>query len=341
MILVKTPFRISFAGGGSDLPSFYRRHYGAVVSTTIDKFMYVAIHPYFHNKIRIKYSQTEDVDTVAQIRHPLVRECLTFQKIEQGMEIASFADVPAGTGMGSSSAFTVCLLHALYALRSQPVTPEQLASEACFIEMERVGERIGKQDQYAAACGGLNYIRFNENGTVAIEQVKCSAQTRADLQRHLMLFYVGGERAASAILSEQSQNMEDRDKYERVTRMVGLASDLRSVLEKGQIALVGEILHEGWKLKSGLAVGTSNPVVDLHYRLAREAGASGGKLLGAGGGGFLLIFCHPDKQLAVRDALGDLREMTFAMTQQGSNVIYDDSLNSSMFARAEAMGRHA
>lgn len=341
MILVKTPFRISFVGGGSDLPSFYKRHYGAVVSTTIDKFMYIAIHPYFHNKIRVKYSLTEDVDTVAEIRHPLVRECLKFQGIEQGMEVASFADVPAGTGMGSSSAFTVCLLHALHALRSQPVTPEQLAAQACFIEIERAGEQIGKQDQYAAAYGGLNYMRFNEDGTVAVEPVDCSARTIEELQRHVMLFYVGQERPASSILSEQSRNMENQEKYEHVMQMVELASELRNALEKGKIAAVGDIVHQGWILKSSLATGISNPVVDQYYRLAREAGAAGGKLLGAGGGGFLLIFCAPGKQPAVREALGDLREMSFAMSPQGSTMIYDDCLNSSILAGAEAMSTHS
>jgi D-glycero-alpha-D-manno-heptose-7-phosphate kinase len=324
MILVKTPFRISFAGGGSDLPDFHRRHFGAVVSTTIDKFIYIAIHPYFHNKIRIKYSQTEDVDTVAQIRHPLVRECLSFHGVEPGMEIASFADVPAGTGMGSSSAFTVCLLHALYALRPLNVTPAQLAAEACRIEIDRVGERIGKQDQYAAAYGGLNYIRFGEDGSVAVEPVECSEQVRADFERHLMLFYIGRERPAGAILSEQSRNMNDSGKFQSVVRMVELAGEFRRSLERGDVSALGELLHEGWMLKSTLASGISNPVIARHYGLARECGATGGKLLGAGGGGFLLVFCRPEKQPAVRQALSDLREMKFTASRQGSTVIYDD-----------------
>jgi D-glycero-alpha-D-manno-heptose-7-phosphate kinase len=334
MILVKTPFRISFAGGGSDLPEFYRRHFGAVVSTTIDKFIYIAIHPYFHNKIRIKYSQTEDVDTVAQIRHPLVRECLSFHGVEPGMEIASFADVPAGTGMGSSSAFTVCLLHALYALRSLSVTPAQLAAEACVIEIDRVGERIGKQDQYAAAYGGLNHIRFGEDGSVTVEPVACSERARAEFERCLMLFYIGRERPASSILSEQSRNMNDSVKFQSVVRMVELAGEFRRSLERGEVSALGEILHQGWMLKSGLATGISNPVVERYYRLARNSGAAGGKLLGAGGGGFLLVFCQPEKQPAVRQALSDLREMKFATSRQGSTVIYDDSASSSNAAAA-------
>ena len=200
MILSKTPFRISFAGGGSDLPEFYRRRTGTVVSTTIDKSMYIAIHPYFHDKIRIKYSRTEDVSEIAEIEHPLVRECLRMLNIGCGMEIASFADVPAGTGMGSSSAFTVGLLHALHALAGRSVGPERLAEAACRVEIERVAEPIGKQDQYATAYGGLNAIRFHPDETVEVRPLACSPFTREELGSRLMLFYIGQERAASSIL---------------------------------------------------------------------------------------------------------------------------------------------
>src|SRR5215813_5111517 len=196
MILTRTPFRVSFAGGGSDLADFYRRSTGAVLSCTIDKAMYIAVHPYFHDKIRIKYSRTEDVASAAEVEHPLVRECLTLVGIESGMEIASFADVPAGTGMGSSSAFTVGLLHALYARSGSSPGPEHLAATACEIEIERVKAPIGKQDQYAAAFGGLNFIHFLENGHVEVEPVKCSAATREALSKQLMLFYIGQEREA-------------------------------------------------------------------------------------------------------------------------------------------------
>lgn len=336
MIVVRTPFRISFAGGGSDLPGFYRKNSGAVVSTTIDKAMYIAIHPYFHNKIRIKYSQTEDVDSVAEIRHPLARECLKLFHLERGMEIASFADVPAGTGMGSSSAFTVCLLHALYGLGSRDVTPEQLAREACRLEIDRLREPIGKQDQYAAAYGGLNYMRFNKDESVEVEPIRCSRETRENLQRQLMLFYVGQERPAGSILAAQAQNMADGETYRRVEKMVELAGEMRAALERNQVDSLGEIVHQGWLLKSGLAEGISNPSVDTNYRLAREAGASGGKLLGAGGGGFLLILCRPERQQDVRSALRHLREMSFQMFVQGSTVLYRDNTDAPGVAKPRA-----
>src|SRR5439155_572793 len=202
MILTKTSFRVSFAGGGSDLPEFYRRSGGAVLSSTIDKAMYIALHPYFHDKIRIKYSRTEDVSSVSEIAHPLVRECLNMVGIERGMEIASFADVPAGTGMGSSSAFTVGLLHALYVRAGQAPNAAELASAACEIELERVKEPIGKQDQYAAAYGGLNFIQFHADGTVEVDAVKCSEETREELSKRLILFYIGQDRPAASILQE-------------------------------------------------------------------------------------------------------------------------------------------
>src|SRR5215470_5401780 len=205
MILAKTPFRVSFAGGGSDLPEFYRRKAGAVVSCTIDKAMYIAIHPYFHEKIRIKYSRTEDVSRVAEISHPIVRECLNLVGIERGMEIASFADVPAGTGMGSSSAFTVGLLHALYARSGKKPSAEELATAACEIEIDRAKEPIGKQDQFAAAYGGLNFIQFKPDESVEVHAVKCARKTMDELSRRLMLFYIGLERPAASILSEQGR----------------------------------------------------------------------------------------------------------------------------------------
>ncbi len=335
MILSKTPFRISFAGGGSDLPDFYRRRAGAVVSTTIDKAMYLAIHPYFHDKIRIKYSRTEDVMKVSDIQHPLVRECLRVVGLGSGMEIASFADVPAGTGMGSSSAFTVGLLHALEGLAGKKPTPEELAVAACDIEIARVKEPIGKQDQYASAYGGLNLIRFYPDERVEVEPIACSDATRAALEQRLMLFYIGRERPASTILAEQSKNMSDAEKFARVTKMAGLAEELCRALEKNNLDSFGEILHQGWLLKSTLAQGITNGAINSYYQLAREAGAQGGKLLGAGGGGFLLIYTPQEKQPDVRAALRELREMPFAMTREGSQIIYSDGQHGPILARAE------
>jgi D-glycero-alpha-D-manno-heptose-7-phosphate kinase len=332
MILAKSPFRISFAGGGSDLPDFYRRHIGVVVSTTIDKAMYIAIHPYFHEKIRIKYSRTEDVSNTSEIQHPLVRECLRMMNIDCGMEIASFADVPAGTGMGSSSAFTVCLLHALYALAGQNPSAGELAKTSCEIEIDRVGEPIGKQDQYATAFGGLNCIRFHPDESVEVVPINCSSETRHELESRLMLFYTGGERAASSILQEQGRNMSQPDKFSAVVEMTKLAEELYLSLERNQIDSFGEILHTGWMLKSKLARDITNSAIESNYKLAREAGAEGGKLLGAGSGGFLLLYCRQDKQSQVREALAHLQEMPFAMSNEGSQVIHNDGQNDPILA---------
>jgi D-glycero-alpha-D-manno-heptose-7-phosphate kinase len=341
MIVARAPFRISFAGGGSDLPSFYRQSGGAVVSTTIDKYIYIAIHPYFHNKLRIRYAKTEDVDTVEEIQHPLVRESLKLLGVAKddqgrGMEIASFADVPAGTGMGSSSAFTVCLLHALHALQSSEVGPRQLAEQACDVEIDRAREPIGKQDQYASAFGGLNYIRFNKDESVEVERIECATAVKAELESQLMLFYIGQERPARSILEEQGRNMTDKQKATQVDKMVELAAELRSALQKGKVGAVGEILDRGWQLKSRLATGISNPVVDGKYRLARDAGASGGKLLGAGGGGFLLLCCAPEKQAAVREALRELREMRFKISEGGSQILHNDETHTANAASVPA-----
>jgi D-glycero-alpha-D-manno-heptose-7-phosphate kinase len=332
MILAKSPFRISFAGGGSDLPDFYRRQTGVVVSTTIDKAMYIAIHPYFQEKIRIKYSRTEDVSNTSEIQHPLVRECLRIMNIDCGMEIASFADVPAGTGMGSSSAFTVCLLHALYALAGRNATADELAKTSCHIEIDRAGEPIGKQDQYATAFGGLNCIRFHPDESVEVIPIDCSKKTREELESRLMLFYTGGERAASSILQEQGRNMSQPDKFSAVVEMTKLAEELFTSLKRNRIDSFGEILHAGWVLKSKLARDITNNTIESNYRLAREAGAEGGKLLGAGSGGFLLLYCRQDKQSQVRDALAHLQEMPFRMSHEGSQVIHNDGQNDPILA---------
>ena len=327
MILTRTPFRVSFAGGGSDLPEFYRRATGAVLSCTIDKAMYIAVHPYFHDKIRIKYSKTEDVASAAEVEHPLVRECLNLVGIERGMEIASFADVPAGTGMGSSSAFTVGLLHALYTRAGKKVAARELATAACEIELERVGAPIGKQDQYAAAFGGMNFIEFRGDGSVEVQRVNCSDGTRDELSARLMFFYIGQERPAASILSEQSRNMGDTAKFRNVEKMVELVRALRKTLERNNLDSFGDILNEGWKLKQGLASGITNATVERNYASALEAGASGGKLLGAGAGGFLLLYCREEKQKEVRDALNGLRELRVALSGSGSEVVHNDGLN--------------
>jgi len=324
MIIAKAPFRASFAGGGSDLRSFYEKNgYGAVVSTSIDKYMYIALHPYFHDKIRIKYSRLEDVESIEEIKHPIVRECLRLVNIGKGLEIASIADVPAGTGLGSSSSFTVCLLHALNAYKGRFVAKDRLAQQACKIEIDILKEPIGKQDQYAASYGGLNYMRFSSDGSVFVEPLLCSPQARKRLQKNLIMFYVGNERKASQILYGQKENLKQRDKYEMLQKMVGLADRLRDSLNRNKVKAFGEILHEGWLLKKGLSDNISNSILDDYYETALGVGAMGGKVLGAGGGGFLLFYCEPKFQNALRKAL-KLRELKFSFENEGTKIVYFD-----------------
>jgi len=327
MIVVRTPFRISFAGGGSDMAAYYRSGHGAVVSATLDKYMYIAIHPYFHDKIRIKYSRTEDVDRIEDIQHPIVRECLAWRRIPLGMELASFADVPAGSGLGSSSSFTVGLLHALHTYRQEAVSPEDLARSACQVEITRLREPIGKQDQYAAAYGGLNYLRFDSDETVRVEPIALDAGGRREFERRLLLFYIGQEHKAGEILAEQSRNMRDGGKFGLVTRMVDIAERFRTALERRRFHECGLLLDENWQIKRELASNVSNERVECAYRLAMESGATGGKLLGAGGGGFLLLYCEPAQQQRLRARLADWREMAVHFSERGSTVLYSDAAN--------------
>jgi D-glycero-alpha-D-manno-heptose-7-phosphate kinase len=320
MILVRTPFRVSFAGGGSDMAGFYRTHYGAVVSTTINKYMYVMIHPYFHDKIRIKYSKTEDVSDASRIRHPLVRECLKLTKITRGVEIASIADVPAGTGLGSSSAFTVGLLHALALFKKQRVSKQELARNACRIEIEKVGEPIGKQDQYASSFGGLNFIRFNPSGSVSVEPVRMQSRHLCELQRRLLLFYSGQDRNAGDVLREQKSNV--RRTTDKLLAMVKLAEEVRGRLETGDLEGFADCLHRGWLLKRQFADSISNRRLDAVYEKAHKAKAKG-KLLGAGGGGFFLFYCEPARQQRLREELG-LRELKFSFEEKGTQTVYHE-----------------
>jgi len=325
MIMVRTPFRISFAGGGSDLADFYLKNgNGAVLSTTIDKYMYIMIHNYFHDKIRIKYSKTEDVNEIDQIQHPLVKGCLKLVGIESGIEIASIADIPAGTGLGSSSTFTVCLLHALHTYRRGYVSKEDLAQQACKIEIDIVKEPIGKQDQYAASYGGLNYIQFNHDETVCIEPIVCGQQIKDQLDKNLMMFYVGHQRKASNILREQKENMSRDKEFETVKRMVDLADRMRDCLSYSNLEGFGRLLNKSWLLKRQVASKISNSEIDDYYDKALKAGAIGGKLLGAGSGGFFLFYCEPQNQQKIRSALG-LRELKFKFDNEGSKIVYLES----------------
>jgi len=323
MIISQTPFRMSFAGGGSDMQEFYRKFGGAVISTAITKFVYVGVNRKFDDCIRVSYSKTEEVGTVEDVEHDLVREGLRMMKINNGIEITSIADIPSrGTGMGSSSSFAVGLLNALYAYRNEYVSAETLASESCRLEIEQCGARIGKQDQYAAAYGGFNFIEFNRDNSVTVSPMICDPEMITELQKWLMMFYTGTTRQAGAILAEQASAMEnDFGIQESVKSMVRLAHQLRDELHRNRLESFGNVLHDNWILKKRLTNGVSNGVIDECYDSARAYGALGGKLLGAGAGGFLVFFVPPHRQAAVREALSRLRHIPFQFESRGSRII--------------------
>lgn len=321
MIITKTPFRISFAGGGSDMADFYRKHGGCVLSTSINRYMYLSLHPYFDNKkTALKYSQTEIVSDLNEINHSIFRAVLNDKKIE-GVEISSTADVPSGTGLGSSSSFTVGLLHTLYCYKGKYVSKAKLAEEACRVEIEKIGNPIGKQDQYAAAFGGLNFISFHQDDTVSVEPVITMAETLCDLQENLVMFYTGITHDANAILAEQKKNIAQQDKTKNLIQMCQLARDMKHSLETNVLSDFGEILNEGWQRKRELSGGISNPEIDELYETALQNGATGGKLLGAGGGGFLLFYCPKDKQERLKNQLR-LKPFPFSFEHDGSSVVY-------------------
>jgi D-glycero-alpha-D-manno-heptose-7-phosphate kinase len=321
MIISQTPYRVSFAGGGTDLPAFYRREGGAVLSTAIDQHIYVTIHRRFEPTIRVSYSRTELAGTLEEVQHELVREAMRRVEIDEPLEITTIGDVPAGTGMGSSSSLTVGLLAALYGYRHRVVSPRTLAEQACRIEIDVLGKPIGRQDQYAAAFGGLNYIRFNADETVDIEPVPCRTETLAGLEQRVLLLYTGQTRDANAILERQSGAMAERMDVLRAMRE--LADRMRHALaEEGDLERFEDLLHRGWELKRSLGCGISNARVDEWYAAARRAGATGGKLLGAGGGGFLLVTAPPWRHRAIREALGRPRELPFRIARHGSRNIF-------------------
>lgn len=324
MIITKTPFRISFVGGGSDLEAFYSQHPGAVLSTSINQYMYISSHKYFEeNQIRVKYSQTETVNKLNELKHPILRVVLEKFGLN-GIEISSIADIPGGTGMGSSSSFTVGLLHNLYTSIGKKVTKEELAEEACRIEIDLLKEPIGKQDQYAAAYGGMNVIRFETDGTTTVDALNLSQAAKEELESNLIMFYLGSQRKASDILSEQKKNTASEDKTNTLKQMVDLVYQLQSSLEEGHLNDMGKILHENWILKQQLASAITNPEINECYQTALQNGATGGKLLGAGGGGFMLFYCPKDHRARLINSLGKLRKFDFAFENKGSTVIYPE-----------------
>lgn len=325
MIITRTPFRISFAGGGSDLKEYYRNFGGMVLSTSINKYVYLSIHPYFlKNGYLLKYSKQEETDNVEKIQHRIIKQLFKDYKIK-GVDFNSSADIPAGTGLGSSSAFTSGLINLCNVYTGKYMTKDHIANYACQIEIDRLKEPIGKQDQYACAFGGLNFIEFNPDDTVNVEKLYLPNDGYKKLEDNLLMFYTGKTRSAGEILTEQKQNtLNDSDKVKNLHKMTSLAKDLKEELQKNNIDSMGEILHTGWMYKKEMASSISNRNIDYFYELAMKNGASGGKLLGAGGGGFLLFYVKKEFHLSVKKALRELDELKFKFDTMGTTLIYYD-----------------
>jgi D-glycero-alpha-D-manno-heptose-7-phosphate kinase len=323
MIISRTPLRMSFTGGGSDLPSFYRQFGGAVVSTAIDKYVYVTVNKKFDDGIRVAYSRNEEVSTVNKIEHPLVRAAMEHTGILGGVEITTVADIPSkGTGLGSSSSFVVGLLHALNAFAGRYVSSERLGIDSSYIEIDRCGGSLGKQDQFAAAFGGFNLIEFRPDESVVVSPIICKRQTLLSIARNILVFYTGITRSASALLKQQCSDMEGQLQQATMKRMVALTYELVSELQRDNIDAFGDILHESWLLKKSITGGISTQEIDDWYERARKAGATGGKILGAGAGGFLLFYAPQGAHAAITAALNDLRLIPVEFEPLGSRIIF-------------------
>jgi len=323
MIIIQTPLRVSFFGGGTDFPSYYLSEGGAVLSSTIDKYIFVTIKNRFDQKIRVGYTSTEMVDQINQLNHELIREALRKTNINKSIEITTMGDIPSeGSGLGSSSTVTVGALHALYTYRGEIVQAEQLAREACEIEIDILGSPIGKQDQYIAAYGGLRFIKFQKDGTIRPEKIIIDNETLRTLNNNFLLFFTGITRKANNILNEQKNNIVNR--LEILGKLREIANIARCELEVSNVDALGELLHESWLLKKQLAGNISNGAIDDIYNTAYKAGAYGGKITGAGGGGFFLIYCPIEKQGAVRSALSSLQELPFQLERDGTKVIFNN-----------------
>ena len=319
MIITRTPFRVSFCGGGTDIPSYYSKNGGCVVSTSIDKYVYITLTKSFHPNTILKYSVVENVASPESIKHPIFRELLSKYNTG-GVEINSTSNIPAGTGLGSSSAFTVGVTNAVRTYNHQIVSKRILAEEACDIEINRLKSPIGKQDQYASAYGGLNFIRFNKDGTVDVEPIDLYPVEKERMFGNLMMFYIGGTRDASKVIEGY------RDSSKPLSSLSKLAEELKYDLSRGKISSLGKILDEGWRIKKSISEGISNPEIDRIYEKALNNGAIGGKLLGAGSKGFMLFYVEEDCQEAVRGALTGYRELKFTFDDEGSKVVYNDEM---------------
>jgi D-glycero-alpha-D-manno-heptose-7-phosphate kinase len=321
VIIVQTPLRISFVGGGTDFKGFYKDHGGCVLSTAIDKCVFVIVKERFDDIIYINYTRKEIVRSIDEINHELVREAMRKTGVAKGVEITTLSDVPAdGTGLGSSSSITVALLHALYAYRNELVTADILAQEACEIEIDILGKPIGKQDQYISAYGDLRFISFNGD-QVSVEQINLSSEKKRELNSNLLMFHTSITRDSNAILSEQATTIKQR--LDILREMKSLALEAKEAIVTGSFDELGIIMDRGWKLKKGLSSRIDSPEIDDIYQRACKAGALGGKIAGAGGGGFLVLYCPLEKQKAVREALMGLRELPLRFEPDGSKVIFN------------------
>ena len=326
MVISRTPFRISFFGGGTDYPAWYRQHGGCVLAATIDKYCYLTcryLPPFFEHRLRVVYSKIESAQTADEIVHPSVRETLRYLKMDRGLEIHHDGDLPGRSGMGSSSAFTVGLLHALYALQGQMIGKERLARESIHIEQEILKETVGSQDQVCAAHGGVNHISFHPNGDVSVRPLTIAEERLRELNSHLMLFYTGIKRTASDVAATYVNALDARTAQLRQLKLL-VDRSIEILSGTGDLGEFGRLLHEAWEAKRSMSSKISSPVVDEVYEQARASGALGGKLLGAGGGGFLLLFVPPERQDAVRQKLAKLIHVPFEFEYAGSQIIFFD-----------------
>ncbi len=309
MILSKAPTRITLGGGGTDLKSYYSKYGGFLIAGAIDKYCTILATRRFYGSIRLSYSQMEIRDNVADIEHRIFRAALGLLGIEKGIELHSTADVPANCGLGTSSSFTVSLLNALHAYKRNFVTQRQLAEEACHIEIDMLGEPIGKQDQYMAALGGLTCLTFDKNGDVLVEPLRISREALDQLEGNILLFFTGKERSASEILSEQDEKckQDDPEMTENLHQIKQIGLETRKYLERGQVNMLGELLHVHWEIKKKRSRKMSDPFVDECYEVARKNGAAGGKLIGAGGGGFFMFYCNNNDKPKLVEAMQKMR----------------------------------
>jgi len=322
LIIVQTPLRISFFGGGTDFPSYFMEEGGCVLSSAIDKFIFLTIKERFDAKLRVGYTRTEMVDDIDQLHHELIREALRVTGIRNGVEITTMGDIPSeGSGLGSSSTVTVGALHAMYAYLGEIVSAERLAREACTIEIVTLKKPIGVQDQYIAAYGGLRFMEFMTNGEVRVEKINISTEARRALNDNFLLFFTGVSRRADSILTEQKSNIKDR--LTELREIKHMAHQARDYLEAENFDALGELMHQSWELKKRLAGTISNGQINEMYEAARRAGAIGGKIAGAGGGGFLLLYVPYERQNKVRAALSGLQELPFRLESDGTKIIFN------------------